>query len=125
MEVTLREKRGANIVEVHGKLVGDVENCHRFHDLFQSLLDKGRKKFVLDLQDTPWANSLGIGMIIAAYASVKNRGGEMVLAGATERIREVFKVTHLFTIFKIFDTVDAAVDHLIPRPGGGQPTARA
>jgi anti-anti-sigma factor len=125
MEVTVREKRGANIVEVHGKLVGDAANCLRFHDLYQSLLDKGRKKFVLDLQDTPWANSLGIGMIIAAYASVRNRGGEMVLAGATDRLRDVLEVTHLFTVFKVFDTVDAAIDHLIPRKEGGQPTARA
>ncbi|HEU4366216.1 MAG TPA: STAS domain-containing protein [Candidatus Krumholzibacteria bacterium] len=112
MELKTVEMHGVAVIEIHGKVVGDVENCHKLHGLFQSLLGEGKRKFVVNLRDVPWMNSLGIGMFIGAYASVKKRGGELVLAGPSERVRDVLAVTQLFTLFDVFDTVDSAVNQL-------------
>ena len=123
MELTTVVVRGMDVIELHGKVVSDEKKSRVFHELVQSLLSKGSRKFVVNLTDTPWVNSLGIGMLISAYASVKNRGGEMVLAGATERTGSMFDVTHLFRVFNVFDSVDDAVEHLIAFSVAGQPPA--
>lgn len=126
MELKTVEMHGVAVIEIHGKVVGDVENCHKLHGLFQSLLGEGKRKFVVNLRDVPWMNSLGIGMFIGAYASVKKRGGELVLASPSERVRDVLAVTQLFTLFEVFDTVDIAVDRLTgnARPPVGEPVRK-
>jgi anti-sigma B factor antagonist len=82
---------------------------------------EGSRKFVVSLGDTPWLNSLGIGMLVAALASVRNRGGEMVLASATTRTEDVMEVTQLHRVFAIFDTVSEAVDYLANPQANLQP----
>jgi anti-sigma B factor antagonist len=123
MQLTTVVIRGIDVIELHGKVVGDEKKSRVFHELVQSLLSKGSRKLVVSLGDAPWVNSLGIGMLISAYASVKHRGGEMYLAGATERTGSMFDVTHLFRVFNVLDTVDAAVDALVALPIANQPPA--
>jgi anti-sigma B factor antagonist len=112
LEVTRMHSDGVDVVAVSGKIVGSQDNFKAFHEMFQSLIAEGSRKFIIDLEETPWTNSLGIGMLIGAYASVKNNGGDVVLANPTERIRDLLKVTKLFNIFEVFDTIDEAVARL-------------
>jgi anti-sigma B factor antagonist len=116
MELTQKQAPGAAIVAVHGKLVGTPQNCEAIHDVFRSLLDDGTKKIVVDLTDTPWANSQGIGMLIGAHTSVVKAGGKLVLAGPNDRISSVLAVTRLDLVFKLFPNEDAAVQYLTTSP---------
>ena len=76
---------GAVVVDVEGKLVGGPESGD-FHGLIKRLLEDGEKRIVINLQETPWANSQGIGLLIGALTSVTNAGGKLALAQAGERI---------------------------------------
>jgi anti-sigma B factor antagonist len=116
MELIERQVRGANIVEIHGKLIGSFENCETFHKVFRSLLDKGKNQIIVDLENTPWANSQGIGMLIGAHTSVSNAGGRLVLARVNDRIRDVLAVTKLNLVFKTFHSESTAVQYLTERP---------
>ncbi|HET6349852.1 MAG TPA: STAS domain-containing protein [Candidatus Krumholzibacteria bacterium] len=123
MEIKARQSRGIEIIELHGKVVGEGTARERFQDHVLLQMCTGSRKFVVSLGDSPWLNSLGIGMLVAALASVRNRGGDMVLASATTRTDEVFKVTQLHRVFSIFDTVSEAVDYLA-NPGAAVPPGR-
>ena len=123
MELSTRETRGVEIVELHGKVVGEGTARVRFQEHVQLQMVTGSRKFVVCLGDTPWLNSLGIGMLVAALASVRNRGGEMVLASATSRTGDVLAVTQLHRVFSIFDTVAEAVEYLA-NPGANLPPGR-
>jgi anti-sigma B factor antagonist len=112
MELRTRSSRGIEVIELHGKVVGEGSARDRFQEHVQLQMCEGSRKFVVSLGDTPWLNSLGIGMLVAALASVRNRGGEMVLASATSRTEDVMEVTQLHRVFAIFDTVAEAVDFL-------------
>lgn len=107
-----REVSGAVVVEVHGKLIGGTDNCDTFHNVFKSLLNKGKNNIIIDLNNTPWANSQGIGMLIGAHTSVNNAGGKLVLAQVPDRIKDVLVVAKLGLIFKTFDSEDGALWHL-------------
>jgi anti-sigma B factor antagonist len=115
-----REVRGAIVVEVQGKLIGGLENSDNFHSFFKSVLADGKNKVVINLRCTSWANSQGIGMLIGAYTSVKNAGGELVLARVGDRIHDILKVTRLLLIFKVFETEKEAVDYLTNGPKGAR-----
>ena len=98
-------------MDIEGKLVGGAESLG-FHDFFKELLGKSKNKIIVNLHQTPWANSLGIGMLIGAHASVKKAGGELVLAYAGERIQNILEVTQLVRIFKTFDSDEEAIAYL-------------
>jgi len=113
MDLTRREIRGVSVVEVYGKLIGDPENAKVFHEFFKSFIDDEPKDVVIDLEDTPWANSVGIGMLIGVYTSLKKTRRNLVLANPGDRIRDILSVTRLSLIFRSFDSVDDAVDYLL------------
>jgi anti-sigma B factor antagonist len=112
IEVKAIENSGVEIVAISGKIVGSAQASADFQTLIHSLLAQGKKKYVIDLIDTPWTNSLGVGMLMSAYTSVKKSGGEVVFANATDRIRDLFKVTQLDHVFSVHESLKDAMEHL-------------
>jgi anti-sigma B factor antagonist len=112
VKLSKREREGAVIVDVEGKFVGSPENSDMFHSFFKSLLTEGWTKVVVNLDESPWANSQGIGMLIGAHTSFANAGGELVLARVSDRVNDILTVTRLLLVFKTFETEEAALAHL-------------
>jgi anti-sigma B factor antagonist len=112
IEVKAVENGGVEIVAISGHIVGSAKASQDFQELFRSLVTEGKRKYVIDLAETPWTNSLGVGMLMSAYTSVKKSGGDVVFANATQRIRDLFKVTRLDHVFSVHDSLEAAMQHL-------------
>jgi anti-sigma B factor antagonist len=112
MKITSREAAGATIVDVSGKLIGGLESSERFHALFKSLLNDGRNRIVVNLEDTPWADSQGIGILIGAYTSVRKADGDLVLAAPSPRVRSLLAVTRLDQLFVVRETEVEALNYL-------------
>jgi anti-sigma B factor antagonist len=112
MEVKAMESGGVEIIAVSGKIVGSAQSSAEFQDLFRTLVSAGKKKYVIDLSETPWTNSLGVGMLMSAYSTVKKQGGDVVLANATDRIRDLLRVTRLDAVFSVHDSLHSAMEHL-------------
>jgi anti-sigma B factor antagonist len=55
-------------------------------------------------------NSSGLGMLISGFTSVKNAGGALKLANATEKINSLLVITKLITIFDHYESVEEAVN---------------
>ena len=112
IEVKTVERGGVEVIAISGKIVGSAQSSQDFHELVRGLVAEGKKRFVIDLTETPWTNSLGVGMLMGAYSTVRKGGGEVVLANATDRIREMLRVTRLEAIFHVHDSLDSALEHL-------------
>jgi len=112
MKLTKREIRGVVVVEVHGKLIGGSESSDEFHRVIKALLDEGKNRVVINLSRVSYADSRGIGILIGAYTSIKNAGGDLILAHVVDRINGILIVTQLALIFKTFDSEDEAVSYL-------------
>jgi anti-sigma B factor antagonist len=98
------------ILSLKGKLMGTPET-EELHDEVRSLLGQGAKKVVLDMGGVTWLNSMGVGSIMRSYTSVMNSGGELSLANLTEKVQSLFFVTQLIRIFKVYNSVDEAVQY--------------
>ena len=108
MKVKTVEQYGAVVIELKGNFMGGPE-AQEFSDELHKLIDDGKKNVVIDLAETKFMNSSGLGMLISGYTTMKNGGGSLKLANATEKIESLLVITKLITIFEHYPSVDEAV----------------
>ncbi len=108
MKLKTREQDHVAIIEVKGKVMGGPD-ATVFQDEVKAQIAKGHKKFIFDLGGVDWMNSSGLGILIGAFTTIKNAGGELKLANVTEKIQSLFMITKLVTIFDSYDSVDSAL----------------
>ena len=64
---------------------------------------------IVDLDGVRYFGSAFITFLLRCHLPVKQQGGELVLAGVNDRIRELLKTTNLDTIWALYDTRDEAM----------------
>lgn len=108
MKIIRRQDDGVIIVDISGKItLGEKGTMLR--NTIQDLLDEGHKKVLLNLGDVTYIDSAGLGELISAFTSVRNRGGELKLLNLTKRVNDVLQITKLYTVFDVKDDEAAAV----------------
>ncbi len=108
MRIKTSEKYSAVVVELKGNVMGGPDS-EKFSKLLHDLLDEGKKNIVVDLGHVKFMNSSGLGMLISGFTTIKNGGGSLKLANATEKINSLLVITKLITIFENYNSVDEAV----------------
>lgn len=108
MRIKTSEKYSAVVVELKGNVIGGPDS-EEFSKLLHSYVDEGKKNIVVDLGSVKFMNSSGLGMLISGFTTMKNGGGSLKLANATEKINSLLVITKLITIFENFNSVDEAV----------------
>ena len=108
--MTIKEKMYGDIavLSLKGNLMGEPDTMD-VRDKVYSLLQDGVKNVVLDMGKVKWINSSGLGTLIAAMTSVKNKGGELKLANITDKVESLFMITQLIKVFKTYEDVDRAI----------------
>ncbi len=109
MKVKTIEKYGAVVIELKGNVMGGPE-VQEFSDILHKLIDDDKKNVIVDLAETKFMNSSGLGMLISGYTTMKNGGGSMKLANATEKIESLLVITKLITVFEHYTSVEDAVN---------------
>jgi len=102
-EFTLGKNVLARPLDLHG---------HRLEDLGQTLaglLDRGSSRIVLDLEKVRFMDSAGLGELVAWKKRAMERGGDVRLLRARDRVREVLELTALTRVFEIYETEAEAV----------------
>ena len=61
----------------------------------------GAKRIVLDLTDVGYMDSSGLGAIIGLYVSVKGAGGQLQVINLSARVRQLFSVTNVLSLFEV------------------------
>jgi anti-sigma B factor antagonist len=108
MKLSFREADSVMILEPKGKIMGGPD-ATVLHDKLHEFIDQNKKKVVIDLSKVEWMNSTGLGILISGLTTMRNNGGELKLAGVTEKIQSLLTITKLITVFDNYDTVDLAV----------------
>ena len=97
------------VVHISGNLMGGAESDDVRNEI-KRLLDDGSRKFIIDLKGVPWINSTGLGTLMAIYTSVQREEGALKLVHVSDRIRSLFMITKLLTIFDTHPTQQEALD---------------
>jgi anti-sigma B factor antagonist len=107
MNLSSKEVNGITVVELGGSVLGGPD-ATELNDLLHTLAEKRKKKVILDLSNVHTMNSSGLSMLIAALTTLKNAGGTLRVAGASEKIENLFVITKLSTVFEMHPTVKKA-----------------
>jgi anti-sigma B factor antagonist len=108
LRISTRQVERVLIVDCYGHLVfGEETNFLR--EQVKALLPT-RPQVVLNLRDTLYLDSGGMGTLIELFASAQKAGGRMKLAGLNKHIREVLHIAKLSAVFEIYPDEIAAVE---------------
>ena len=97
------------IVTVTGDITLNKGGDVLLKDKVQSLIHQGQKNLLVDLSGVSYVDSAGLGELVQAYATTKNRGGALKLLNVTKRLRDLLVVTKLLTVFDTYDNEAAAL----------------
>jgi anti-anti-sigma factor len=74
-----------------------------------SLVDRGYRKLVLNLEGLPSIDSIGLGEIVRCYTTLMRLGARLKLAAVPAKIVDLLRVTRLILAFELAPSEDEAV----------------
>jgi anti-anti-sigma factor len=90
----------------------------RFTDtLLELARDGAYRVIVVDLDRTTWFSSVDLGVLAFALKECQRRRVDLRIAGANQRVRGIFDITKMSSIFTFYENVEAAV--AAPGASGG------
>ena len=109
MQLEQRIAGNVAVIKVTGDITLNKGGDVLLKDKVQSLLQQGHKNLLIDLSEVSYVDSAGLGELVQAYATTKNRGGALKLLNVTKRLKDLLVVTKLLTVFDTFETEATAV----------------
>ena len=108
MTIAEQSHGSVSVLGFHGSFMGEPE-ATLFHQKKFQLLEASRIRIVLDCSKMTMINSSGLGSLISALVTFRDRGGDLRLAKLNSVLESVIQKVQLDKIFRIFGTVDEAV----------------
>lgn len=63
---------------------------------------------ILDMSQVPYVDSAGLGMVLMFHVSAEKSGRKLALAGVSERVLSLIRMTRVETVLQLFPSVEAA-----------------
>jgi anti-sigma B factor antagonist len=97
------QHEGTTILTLKGPLT--LQNSFDFQN---DLAQHKPAVLILDLTESPYMDSAGLGLLMNCYVSAEKNGRKVLLAGVNERIRALLEMTRVNLILKNYATVAEA-----------------
>jgi anti-sigma B factor antagonist len=97
----------AHVVAVRGEV--DLFTAPEFKQRVMAPIAAGVEHVVVDLTETTFIDSSSLGVLIGAHRRLKGRGGRLAVACSGESIVKTFRITGLDGVFRLADSVEAAL----------------
>jgi anti-sigma B factor antagonist len=110
IEFGIRERAIApdtHVVAVTGEV--DLFTAPEFKQRVMAPIAAGVEHVIVDLMATTFIDSSSLGVLIGAHRRLKARGGRLIVACNSEAIVKTFHITGLDRVFKLVDSLDAAL----------------
>jgi anti-sigma B factor antagonist len=107
LHVQRRAPRTA-VVELEGDFT--LETAHEVRKKLLRLCKRDVRELVVDFVRLSAVDTAGIAVLVEVLQSLGARGGKLKLAALDDKSRQVVRLTRLDQIFRIYDSVDAALE---------------
>lgn len=107
MELKLKRHEDIYVIEVHGEM--DLYNASNLKELFQKMLQKQIRKFVVDFSNCEYIDSTGVGTLLGLYSLAKERKLSFLLTNVKGTVLKVLTLTKLHEYFPIASTIELAI----------------
>jgi anti-sigma B factor antagonist len=100
------DARGIGVVVPQGRL--NMVSARRLREVLSELVDGGTTRIVVDLGETTFLDSSGLGALIAGLKSARQAGGDLQVARPTAEVMSVFELTNLDKVLRPRGSVEEA-----------------
>ena len=108
--VSVSHHKDIRVVEFTNNRILDEANIADIGNTLKALIDeRANPKLLLDFVTVDHLSSAALGMLINANNSIKQKNGQLRLTNIKPQIFEVFVITKLNKLFKIFQSRDEAI----------------
>jgi stage II sporulation protein AA (anti-sigma F factor antagonist) len=110
MEMMVKKAGKAFVILATGRM--DAVTASQFDKRLETLMAEGATHIIVNFQDLEYISSAGLQTILATAKKLEDINGEILLINLSGAVKEVFEISGFDTIFRIFDTEDAALASL-------------
>lgn len=110
-DLSVTERDGAKVFHLKGRLM-DQQQADHLMQVLDEHLTGAHTNVVLDMNELQYMNSTGLNIMISVLTRIRKAGGDVMLASLSMGVRQLFIVTKLDTVFRIAESVDAALAQL-------------
>lgn len=103
-----RREGGIGVVVPKGRL--NMVSARQLKELLAELVSSGSTRVVVDLAETTFLDSSGLGAIIAGLKAARQAGGDLRIARPTATVLTVFQLTNMDKVLRPRDDVETAFD---------------
>jgi len=97
LQMTTEESKDHVIVHCAGKITSS--STELLINAVRPLIGPG-KRVVLDLTNLNYLDSSGLGAVVRLWGASKKAGGDLTLVNLSKRIKDLFSLTNLSSIFE-------------------------
>ena len=107
MEITTREHKRVTVIRVVGRI--DAATVALFEEKLKEYVDSDHLNLVFEADATTYLNSSGVRVLITVQKALRPKGGRLVLAQPSERVKEVLQIAGLESVMPVYDTTESAI----------------
>ena len=107
MEITTRDHKRASVIHITGRV--DSNNSGVLDAKLKEYINANKVHLVLEMNETDFISSAGVRALISAQKAVKSRGGLVMLANPSEKVKEVLKLAALEPLFPVYENTEDAL----------------
>jgi anti-sigma B factor antagonist len=107
LTVEVSQRPGGVVVRLGGACTMEVAS--QISEALIKLADQRPTLVAVDMTNLDFIESSGLGGIIAGYLKLRRHKGELRVVSPRPAIREILELTRLTQLFKVYDSVDAAL----------------
>jgi anti-anti-sigma factor len=107
--VTVERKQvaGQAVLLVSGRM--DAESAPQFEEKCRACIAEGITDLVVDLDELTYVSSMGLRSFISIAKTLQEKEGALRLCHLKGLVKQVFEITGLLGMFRVYDTVEAAL----------------
>ena len=99
------------IAHLSGRIM-DKSQCSDLLEKLEAGIADGQNLIILEMSKVDYMNSSGLNVMVNILTKARNKNGEVVIASLGEKVKQLFLITKLNTLFAVVDSVEEAENHL-------------
>lgn len=107
MEIAQHNAGNVTVAKMHDQRV-DARLASEFKRNLQVLIESANPLIALDMSEVDFIDSSGLGVIVSVLKQMKGRG-DLVIVGARPAVVNLFRLTRMDKVFRMFPRTDEAV----------------
>ena len=108
MTINIRTVEQASILDLNGSFkAGEADKA--FRNAVGNALSNGATKLAINLGGVPFLDSSGVGSLVHTFSTLKEKGGEFRVFGATKQVAQVLRMVRLDEVLGLAEDEAAAL----------------